>query len=79
MVRRENKNNAYAKFGGANKEYYGIFRSGLLSYAVHRLKNSGLVYGNNITWQRFRITDLNISLKIITLFQGMQTKTFATP
>ena len=31
MVPRENKNNAYAKFGGTNKEYYGIFRSGLLS------------------------------------------------
>ena len=30
MVLRENKNNAYAKFGGTNKEYYGIFRSGLL-------------------------------------------------
>ena len=29
MVARENKNNAYAKFGGTNKEYYGIFRSGL--------------------------------------------------
>ena len=28
---RENKNNAYAKFGGTNKEYYGIFRSGLLA------------------------------------------------
>ena len=24
MVPRENKNNAYAKFGGTNKEYYGI-------------------------------------------------------
>ena len=31
MVPRENKNHAYAKFGGTNKEYYGIFRSGLLS------------------------------------------------
>ena len=31
MVPRENKNNAYAKFGGRNKEYYGIFRTGLLS------------------------------------------------
>ena len=30
MVPRENKNNAYAKFGGTNKEYYGIFQSGLL-------------------------------------------------
>ena len=29
MVPRENKNNAYANFGGTNKEYYGIFRSGL--------------------------------------------------
>ena len=31
MVPRENKNHAYAKFGGTNKEYYGIFRSGLLA------------------------------------------------
>ena len=30
MLLRENKNNAYAKFGGTNKECYGIFRSGLL-------------------------------------------------
>ena len=30
MVPRENKNNAYAKFGGTNKEYYGIFQNGLL-------------------------------------------------
>ena len=30
MVPRENKNNAYAKFGGTSKEYYGIFRTGLL-------------------------------------------------
>ena len=29
MVPRENKNNPYANFGGTNKEYYGIFRSGL--------------------------------------------------
>ena len=29
MVPRENKNNPYAKFGETNKEYYGIFRSGL--------------------------------------------------
>ena len=29
MVPRENKNNAYAKFWRANKEYYGIFESGL--------------------------------------------------
>ena len=30
MVPRENKNNAYAKSGGTNKEYYGILRNGLL-------------------------------------------------
>ena len=30
QVPRETGNNAYAKFGGTNKEYYGIFRSGLL-------------------------------------------------
>ena len=27
MVPRESKNNAYAKFGSAIKEYYGIFES----------------------------------------------------
>ena len=31
MVPRENKNNAYAKFWRENKEYYGIFESGLLA------------------------------------------------
>ena len=30
MVSRENKNNAYAKFSRANKDYYGIFKSGPL-------------------------------------------------
>ena len=25
MVPRETKNNAFAKFGGSNQEYYGIF------------------------------------------------------
>ena len=30
MIPRENKNNAYAKFWGKNKEYFGIFRTGLL-------------------------------------------------
>ena len=39
VVPRENKNNAHAKFGGTNKEYYGIFRSGLLWV----LKFSGVV------------------------------------
>ena len=30
MVPREYKNNAFAKFWRTNKEYYGIFESGLL-------------------------------------------------
>ena len=34
MIPRENKNNAYAKFGGTNKEYYDIFRGGLLQLHV---------------------------------------------
>ena len=40
MVPRENKNNAYAKFGRINKEYYG---SGLLELQQHNLhdKSSG--------------------------------------
>ena len=37
MVSSENKNNAYAKFGGTNKEYYGIFRSWLLIANGHFL------------------------------------------
>ena len=36
MVPRGNKNNAYAKFWRANKEYYGIFESGLLAVTVLR-------------------------------------------
>ena len=40
LVPKENENNAYAKFGGTNKEYYGIFRSGLW-----KLKNSGPLSG----------------------------------
>ena len=31
MVPRENKNNPFAKFWRTNKEYYGIFESGLLN------------------------------------------------
>ena len=38
MVPRENKNNAYAKFRGTDKEYYGIFRTGLLvQWAIFEL------------------------------------------
>ena len=40
MVPRENKNNAYAKFWGTSKEYYGIFRNDLFprwhhSWSLH--------------------------------------------
>ena len=31
MIPSENKNNAYAKFWRANKDYYGSFESGLSS------------------------------------------------
>ena len=31
MVPRENKSNNFQNFGGTNKEYYGIFESGLLA------------------------------------------------
>ena len=34
MVPKENKNNAYAKFGGTNKEHYGIIRNGLFAILV---------------------------------------------
>ena len=33
VVPRENKDNAYAKFGGTNKEYYGMFRNGLFRFS----------------------------------------------
>ena len=39
MVPRENKNNTYAKFGGTNKEYYVIFRTGLFPSYVHSSHN----------------------------------------
>ena len=45
MVPRENKNNASAKFGGTNKEYYGIFRSGLL-YVYSPIKSLIKTYYN---------------------------------
>ena len=36
MVQRENENNAYAKFWKANKDYYGIFESGLLQLKINQ-------------------------------------------
>ena len=35
MIPRENKNNTYAKFWRANKDYYGVFESGL-SYMIKK-------------------------------------------
>ena len=35
MAPRENKNNAYTKFGGTNKEFYDIFRSGLFHFVCY--------------------------------------------
>ena len=34
MVPRENKNYAYAKFGGTNKEFYGIFESAIFESSI---------------------------------------------
>ena len=43
MVPRQNKNNAYSKSGGTNKEYYGISRRGLSKKIIgnsdHKLGN----------------------------------------
>ena len=36
MVPGEKKNNAYAKFGGTSKEYYGIFRKWPIRLAFFR-------------------------------------------
>ena len=43
MVPRENESYAYAKMGrgGANIEYYGIFRSGLILASGFHINNNG--------------------------------------
>ena len=43
-VPRETGNNAYAKVWGTNKEYYGIFRSGLLTRGMIRIQNWKFVF-----------------------------------
>ena len=43
MVPRENKNNAYAKFGGTNKQYYGIFRNGLYDVSFTLIKSKKII------------------------------------
>ena len=45
MVPRENKNNAYAKFGGTNKKNYGIIPSGLITSVYDEM-----VYEMNHIW-----------------------------
>ena len=55
MVPRENKNNAYVKFGTTNKEYYGIFRNGLLLLfylvPIHWRYMKKYCYKNNDTFE----------------------------
>ena len=54
MVPRENKNNAFAKFGGTNKKYYSIYQNSLLSKIMSSpfSANSGhLQYTLNV-WSR---------------------------
>ena len=48
MVPRENKNNAYAKFGGTNKEYYGIFRNGLLRMEAWKVQDFNGVWTRDL-------------------------------
>ena len=47
MVPRENKNNAYAKFGGTNKDYYGILRSGLCLIVPLFVDGDSVILGKN--------------------------------
>ena len=72
MVPREYKNNAYAKFGGTNKEYYGIFRSGLLPEQLFR--------GGIYTF--FRKLKCNLKLLLHCLFSSefsFKFKSYETP
>ena len=39
MVPRENENNAYANFRETNKQYYGIYRNGLLMCVLQVLSD----------------------------------------
>ena len=74
MVPRENKNNVYAKCGGTNKDYYGIFRSGLFKYMTFMYLHIGRI----LTTAVVRLTFLKVGclqtslsdLKIIRVFTG---------
>ena len=48
MLPRENKNNAFAKFWRTNKEYYGIFESGLLNDLQRFL--STIIVSHHFKW-----------------------------
>ena len=64
MVARESKNNAYGKFGGTNKEYYGIFRSGLLTHnTLKKITQDVLV--------RFSVIVLDHNVKLARHFQDL--------
>ena len=55
VVPRENKNHAYAKFGGTSEEYYGIFRNiyGLLSCLL-KFKKLPWPYGSSLLENIFK-------------------------
>ena len=47
MVPRENKNNAYAKFGGTNKKYYCLFPKWPILKLVSTIVNRGDWFGSS--------------------------------
>lgn len=48
MVPRENKNNAYVKFGGPNEEYYRIFQNSLFYLESLKINTVNQIIDN--TW-----------------------------
>ena len=63
MVPRENKNNAYANFGGKNKEYYGIFRSGLLTWSPKNGSYHAMCYKCNLQYVGPTSTEFKIRFR----------------
>ena len=61
MVPRENKNNAYAKFGGPNKEYYGISE---VSYYCFVLQ-----HGHLVTWMQTKNNSPVAKKKLKSIFR----------
>ena len=65
LVPRETGNNGYAKFGGTNKEYYGIFRSGLLICICPLSNRSGSLGLNTRPLMSFVESNVEVVLKLL--------------